>query len=263
LHLHPHQTPDLIIDEDFEGDSSGSVGEFALFDVFHVNRLAGDLDENSLNRPLHLDEDQRAQIFLLSDEGPIRQVDGAMLRAGAVRAEVLQRSDVVFVGGVLAFAFELEGSGSVVDFRKELVDLVDFDGEARSAVFVAVVGVDAVVHNFRHSVHFEGAWERGVGDVGRQGTHFAILMSGCRLAFEVCEVRSFFVEKLLHVIDVWSVGLVIGHGELDHGLILVRSGPEAHAGILRQDRVGAGEQRCIVIREREEEDAQKTREKGG
>ena len=166
---HPHQNHDLSIDEDFEGDPSRSVGHFVLFDVVHVNRLTGDLDENSLSWILQPDEHQRAKIMLLSNEGPIRQVDGAVVVAVTEGVEVLDRSDVVFVSGVFAFALKLEGSGSVVDFRNELVDLVDFDGEARRAVFVAVVGVDAAIHNGFHIGHFERAGPSGVSGVDRWG----------------------------------------------------------------------------------------------
>jgi len=248
----------LFVDHDLERDAAIASGLLILFDVFRVDRLAGDLDNNAGLRTIQLDEDQRTDVGLA-----LIQVRKESHADGAVLGIVGNVADVVFVGRVLAFALEAEVILVARQLGHEFEDLVELDGEARGSVLETVFGVDAVIHDVLVLRDEELAGFAVLGSVGTAARLGAIRVGLFRLSLHIGVGRVVGVKEGGHIVDVFVVSRGVRFLELDEGLGFVGTRAESHTGVGWHHRVVSRQQRSLVIGEGVKKDGEETGEKAG
>ena len=146
-----------------------------LHDISRVGRTAVDLNEDVPRDVGKLDKDQRTEIVLLPEERKMPHIDARF-------GKVDDRPDVVLVGKVKPFAFDLEirrRCGRVVvvghvvvddQVGNEFEDPVELDGDAGGAgrKAVSLVDADALANERGHLAQVEGT-RLGLGSYWRRG----------------------------------------------------------------------------------------------
>jgi len=248
----------LFVDHDLERDAAVASGLLILHDVFRVDRLADDLDQNARLRTIQLDEDQRTDVgsalIQVREEG---HVDGAVL---GIVGDV---ADVVFVRRVLAFALELEVILVALQLGHEFEDLVELDGEARGSVLETVFRVDAVIHDILVLRDEELAGFAVLGSVDAAARLGAIRVVLFRLSLHIGVGRVVGVEEVGHVVDVFGVSRGVRFLELDEGLGFIGTRAESHARVGWHHRVVSRQQRSLIVGEGVKKDGEETGEEAG